>query len=54
MWWSWTTGFVTDFGVQLLSALYEKYNPMPYKKSQAIEVELAISLQALGFGVWQG
>jgi predicted GIY-YIG superfamily endonuclease len=46
--------FVTDYGVQLLPALYEKYNPMSYKAAQAMEVELAIALQAKGFGVWQG
>jgi hypothetical protein len=28
--------FVTDYGVQLLPALYEKYNPMAYKAAQAI------------------
>ena len=46
--------FVTDYGVQLLPALYEKYNPMSYKAAQALEVELAIALQAKGYGVWQG
>ena len=46
--------FVTDYGVKLLPALYEKFNPMPYKKAQAMEVELAIALQRLGYGVWQG
>ena len=46
--------FVTDYGVQLLPALYEKYNPMSYKAAQVMEIELAIALQAKGFGVWQG
>jgi predicted GIY-YIG superfamily endonuclease len=46
--------FVTDYGVQLLPALHEKYNPMAYKAAQAMEVELAIALQAKGYGVWQG
>ena len=46
--------FVTDYGVQLLPALYDKYNPMAYKAAQAMEVELAIALQAKGYGVWQG
>ncbi len=43
--------FVTDYGVKLLPALYEKFNPMPYKKAQSMEVELAIALQRLGYGV---
>lgn len=46
--------FVTDYGVQLLPNLYEKYNPMSYKVAQAMEVELAIGLQSKGYGVWQG
>ena len=46
--------FVTDYGVRLLPALYEKYNPMPYQAAKEMEVELAIALQAKGLGVWQG
>jgi hypothetical protein len=46
--------YVTDFGLRLLPALYEKYNPMPYQAAKEMEVELAIALQAKGFGVWQG
>jgi hypothetical protein len=46
--------FVTDYGVRLLPALYERYNPMPYQAAKDMEVELAIALQARGFGVWQG
>jgi hypothetical protein len=46
--------FVTDYGVRLLPALYEKFNPMPYQAAKEMEVELAIALQAKGFGVWQG
>ncbi len=46
--------FVTDYGVRLLPALYEKYNPMPYPAAKEMEVEMAIALQARGFGVWQG
>lgn len=46
--------FVTDFGVRLLPALYEKYNPMPYQAAKKMEIELAIALQAKGLGVWQG
>ncbi len=45
--------FVRDFGVELLPALYERYNPQPYAAAQALEVELAIRLRALGYGVWQ-
>ena len=46
--------FVTDYGVRLLPALYEKYNPMPFQAAKEMEVDLAIALQARGFGVWQG
>ncbi len=46
--------FVTDYGVRLLPALYEKHNPMPYPAAKEMEVEMAIVLQARGFGVWQG
>jgi hypothetical protein len=45
--------FVRDFGVELLPALYERYNPQPYAAAQSLEVELAIRLRALGYGVWQ-
>mgnify|MGYP006971105879 CR=1 FL=1 len=45
--------FVQDFGVQLLPALYERYNPMPYAEAQRMEVELGIALRARGYAVWQ-
>jgi hypothetical protein len=45
--------FVRDFGVRLLPALYEKFNPMPYRTAKEMEVELGIQLRARGFGVWQ-
>lgn len=46
--------FVTDFGLHLLPDLYEHLNPMPHVTAKKIEVELAIQLQAKGYGVWQG
>jgi predicted GIY-YIG superfamily endonuclease len=46
--------FVTDFGQRLLPELYEHLNPMPHETAKKIEVELAIQLQAKGYGVWQG
>jgi hypothetical protein len=45
--------FVRDFGLRLLPALYEKYNPMPYEAAREMEVELGIALRARGWGVWQ-
>ena len=45
--------FVRDFGLRLLPALYERYNPMPYAEAQRMEVELGIRLRSLGYGVWQ-
>jgi hypothetical protein len=46
--------FVTDYGLRLLPELYDKLNPMPHVAAKAMEVELAITLQKMGYGVWQG
>ena len=46
--------FVRLYGLHLLPKLYEVYNPMPYDGARDMEVELAISLRARGYGVWQG
>ena len=45
--------FVTDHGLHLLPAIYERYNPMHYDEARSMEVELGIRLRALGYGVWQ-
>ena len=45
--------FVRDYGVRLLPALYEVYNPMPYDAARDMEVELGIALREAGYGVWQ-
>ncbi len=45
--------FVREFGLRLLPALYEVYNPMPYDGARDMEVELAIGLREAGYGVWQ-
>jgi hypothetical protein len=45
--------FVQAYGLRLLPALYEVYNPMPYEAAREMEVELAIGLREAGFGVWQ-
>ena len=45
--------FVRDYGLRLLPALYEVYNPMPYEAARDMEVELAIHLRESGYGVWQ-
>ncbi|MBS0452843.1 MAG: hypothetical protein JSS14_16230 [Proteobacteria bacterium] len=47
-------GFVRDYGLHLLPALYERYNPMSYEQARDMEVELGIALRARGYGVWQG
>ncbi len=39
--------------MRLLPALYQIYNPMPYEAAREMEVELAIGLRAVGYGVWQ-
>lgn len=41
--------FVKLYGLRLLPALYERYNPMAYGVAQAMEVELAIGLRS---GLW--
>ena len=45
--------FVLEYGIRLLPALYEVYNPMPYEAAREMEVELAIGLRESGYGVWQ-
>jgi hypothetical protein len=45
--------FVQRFGLRLLPAIYEAYNPMPYDDARTMEVELAIDLREGGYGVWQ-
>jgi hypothetical protein len=45
--------FVFTYGLRLLPALYEVYNPMPYEAAREMEVELAIGLREAGYGVWQ-
>jgi len=45
--------FVTAYGLRLLPALYEQYNPMSYAEARDREVELGIALRRAGYGVWQ-
>ncbi len=45
--------FVQDYGVQLVPALYQRYNPMSYTEAQRMEVELGIALRSRGYAVWQ-
>jgi len=45
--------YVRDYGLRLLPALYDVFNPMPYDGAREMEVELAISLREKGYGVWQ-
>ena len=46
--------FVRLYGRQLLPALYEPFNPMPYRGAAEMEVELAVALREEGYAVWQG
>jgi len=41
------------YGLRLMPEISEKLNPMPYGDAQDMEVDLAIRLQELGYGVWQ-
>lgn len=45
--------FVREYGLRLMPELYEPYNPMSYQDAREMEVELAIGLRNLGYGVWQ-
>ncbi|MBL0419942.1 hypothetical protein JI739_06240 [Ramlibacter sp. AW1] len=45
--------FAREFGLRLLPHLYESYNPMTYEAARQMEVELAIALRRIGWGVWQ-
>ena len=45
--------YANKYGIRLLPEIYEKLNPMPYGDAQYMEVDLAIRLQRLGYGVWQ-
>jgi len=45
--------FAKQFGLRLLPALYELYNPMSYDEARDLEVELAIDFREAGYGVWQ-
>jgi predicted GIY-YIG superfamily endonuclease len=49
-----SNSYVRKYGVRLLPALYQAYNPMPYDAARDMEVELAIYLREQGYGVWQG
>lgn len=45
--------FVRDYGLHLVPALYERYNPLSYEAARTMEVELALALKQRGYGVWQ-
>lgn len=45
--------YAMKYGIRLMPEIYEKLNPMPYGDAQYMEVDLAIRLQQLGYGVWQ-
>jgi len=45
--------YAREYGLHLLPALYECFNPMPYEAAREMEVELAISLREAGYAVWQ-
>jgi hypothetical protein len=45
--------FVQQFGLHLLPALYERYNPLTYEDARLMEVDLGIALRKAGYGVWQ-
>jgi hypothetical protein len=45
--------YVNRFGLRLMTELFERLNPMPYKDAQYMEVDLGIRLRSQGYGVWQ-
>ena len=46
--------YVRRYGLRLLPALYECFNPMPYEAARQMERDLADELQEKGCAVWQG
>jgi len=42
-----------QYGLRLLSDLYEGFNPMGYDEAAKMEVEIGIDFRSAGFGVWQ-
>jgi hypothetical protein len=48
-----SNNYAMKYGIRLMPEIYEKLNPMPYGDAQYMEVDLAIRLQQLGYGVWQ-
>ena len=46
--------YVRRYGLRLLPALYECFNPMPYEAARQMELDLADELQEKGYAVWQG
>ncbi len=45
--------YAREYGLRLLPALYQVYNPMPYEAARDMEVELGIGLREAGYAVWQ-
>ena len=45
--------YAMKYGERLMPEIYANLNPMPYADAQYMEVDLAIRLQQLGYGVWQ-
>ncbi|MEY3580550.1 MAG: hypothetical protein RI984_1654 [Pseudomonadota bacterium] len=45
--------FAQQYGLRLMTELFEHLNPMPYGDAQYMEVDLAIRLREAGYGVWQ-
>lgn len=45
--------YAMKYGLRLMPEIYEKLNPMPYADAQYMEVDLAIRLRKISYGVWQ-
>lgn len=45
--------YAQRYGVRLLPALYERYNPMLFEEAKTKEVKLANELRDAGYAVWQ-
>ena len=44
--------YVQQYGIRLMPALYEKYNPMTYDDACSKEIELTEELRSKGYAVW--
>lgn len=45
--------YAKQYGLRLLTDLYEGFNPLSYDEAVELEIEIGIDLRSADFGVWQ-